>query len=297
MTRDRWLEVEVRHFAALDAVSHEGSFRAAADRLGYVQSAISQQIAFLERVAGVRLVERSRGPGPVKLTPAGQLVLVRARDILRQLEAARTDLCELEDTARRTVTLGMAATPMTGILAALVSAVAHACPHVLLDPHDVDCDQTLVRELESGRLDLALAELPPPGPGLACELLATEPYRVLAAARAPRPATAAEVAGHPIVAPAPTRSFQRVLDWFRERGSALNIAYSSSDAATIGAWAAAGLGLAIVPTTTPSREWPGFEALTLEEPLPVREVGLVWSEAHPPTGVTALVREVGTALR
>jgi DNA-binding transcriptional LysR family regulator len=77
----------------------------------------------------------------------------------------------------------------------------------------------------------------------------------------------------------------------------LNIAYSSSDAATIGAWAAAGLGLAIVPTTAPQREWPQFEALTLEEPLPAREVGLVWSESHPPTGAAALVREAATALR
>ena len=57
-------------------------------RLGYTQSAVSQQIAALERLVGGSLFDRPGGPRPVELTPLGKLVLGHARDIIARVDAA-----------------------------------------------------------------------------------------------------------------------------------------------------------------------------------------------------------------
>ena len=58
-------DLELRHLGALDAVVAEGTFARAAERLGYTQSAVSQQIAALERVAGHKVFDRPGGPRAV----------------------------------------------------------------------------------------------------------------------------------------------------------------------------------------------------------------------------------------
>src|SRR5215813_12790179 len=96
MESDRWLGVELRHLAALQAVAETGSFGRAAERLGYTQSAISQQIATLERIVGQRLIDRPGGPRPVSLTEAGELLLRHADAIAARLQAAQADLAALD---------------------------------------------------------------------------------------------------------------------------------------------------------------------------------------------------------
>src|SRR5438128_5805100 len=92
MEPDRWLGIELRHLTALEAVAREGSFGRAAKSLGYTQSAVSQQIATLERIVGAKLVERPGGPRPVALTEAGRLLLRDARASVAGLAAAQADL-------------------------------------------------------------------------------------------------------------------------------------------------------------------------------------------------------------
>src|ERR1051325_1047174 len=107
MELDRWLGVELRHLAALQAISQAGSVPRAAAQLGYTQSAVSQQIATLERIVGERLVERPGGPRPASLTQAGELLLRHADSIVARLQAAQADLHALRAGEVGTLRIGV----------------------------------------------------------------------------------------------------------------------------------------------------------------------------------------------
>lgn len=82
--------LDVRRLRVLKEVAGKGSFSAAAESLAYTQSAVSQQIAALEREAGMQLLERTaRG---VHLTEAGRVLVGHADEILRRLADAEAEL-------------------------------------------------------------------------------------------------------------------------------------------------------------------------------------------------------------
>src|SRR3954467_1973784 len=88
-------DLDIRHLMALQAVADERSFGRAAQRLGFTQSAISQQVAALERIVGTTLFDRPGGPRPVELTPAGAALLPHAVAVLERLHQAGDDLAAL----------------------------------------------------------------------------------------------------------------------------------------------------------------------------------------------------------
>jgi len=87
-----WSGLEMRHLLALVAVVETGTFSGAAERLGYTQSAVSQQVGTLERLVGTPLFERPGGRRPVRLTTAGEMLLTHARAVLARVSSAAADL-------------------------------------------------------------------------------------------------------------------------------------------------------------------------------------------------------------
>jgi len=142
--------LDVRRLRVLKEVAEQGSFSAAAESLAYTQSAVSQQIAALERESGATLVDR--GPRGIRLTDAGRALVTHAEDILCRLGAAEA---ELEAIAGR---VRLSAFPTAGatLVPLAVKTFIARHPAVELQLYEREPEDAVVM-LKSGELDIALS--------------------------------------------------------------------------------------------------------------------------------------------
>src|SRR6185437_5627768 len=110
-------------------------------RLGYTQSAVSQQIQTLEKIVGDKLVERPGGPRPVSMTEAGNVLLVHANAIVARLRAAQADLALLSDGTAGTLRVGTYQSVGTRILPELMRRYHMACPHITVNLTEAEDDE------------------------------------------------------------------------------------------------------------------------------------------------------------
>jgi DNA-binding transcriptional LysR family regulator len=145
--------LNVARLKVLKEVAYRGSFSAAAEDLSYTQSAISQQIAALEREAGMALLERR--PRGVSLTAAGQMLMGHAEGILARLEAAEASLAEIA--GLRGGRLRMASFPTAGatLMPLAIATFRASYPDVELTLSEGEPEQIAPR-LRAGDLDMAL---------------------------------------------------------------------------------------------------------------------------------------------
>ena len=270
--------IELRHLAALEAVGRTRSFVAAARELGYTQSAISQQIAALERAVGQRLVERPGGPRPVALTEAGTLLLRHADSIVAQLDAAEADLAALAEGAAGPLRVGIFQSVGARILPGLLRRFREAWPRVEVRVREETNAADLVRLLEHGELDLAFADLPlPEGPFEWNEIL-RDPYVLVVpkddplAQRESAPPLR-ELAGRPLVT---WRQLGEPETFLRGRVPDLNVVFRSDDNGTLMGLVAEGLGYAVVPQLVVNPRNPAYVALPFGKRVPPRQLAIVW---------------------
>lgn len=143
------------HLRLLVEVAEHGSFSAAAQALGYTQSAVSRQAAALEATAGRALFERR--PDGVVLTPAGARLLVRAARVLDELDAAARELAG-SDGSGGPVRLGAFAAAAAGLLPRVLATL----PRELVVSVREGSTPVLTRALRAGALDLAVIAQTPP---------------------------------------------------------------------------------------------------------------------------------------
>jgi DNA-binding transcriptional LysR family regulator len=272
MKADSWLGVELRHLAALRAIAEEGSFGRAAERLGYTQSAVSQQVAALERIVGERLVERPGGPRPVSLTEAGVLLLRHADSIIGRLRAAEADLHALRAGEAGTLRVGTFQSVGARLLPEIMRRFAEQWPKVDVMLDELE-DDGIVRAIETGEVDVGFVQLPVADAPLETVELLRDPYVVIVAAASPPAAgrsTLREVAERPLIGFRDDHGAAPIVAAFRAAGIEPHWAFRSNDNPTIQGLVAAGLGVAVMPRLTVDATDPRIAVVELEPPLPPR---------------------------
>jgi DNA-binding transcriptional LysR family regulator len=146
--------LDVRRLRVFREVAAHGSFSAAAEALSYTQSAVSQQIAALEREAGSRLVERSaRG---VRLTDAGRALVGHADAILARLADAEQELHAIAGLRSGRLRLASFASACSTLMPLAIARFRERHPGVELSLQPVEPPDG-ARLLRSGDCDLALS--------------------------------------------------------------------------------------------------------------------------------------------
>jgi DNA-binding transcriptional LysR family regulator len=278
MSTDQWLGIDLRHLAALEAVARTRSFGRAARELGYTQSAVSQQIAQLERIVGQRLFHRPGGPRRVEPTEAGLLLLGHADAIVARLDAARADMAALAEGAAGTLRVGIYQSVGARLLPALVRRFREQWPLVGIRVREESAAADLLRLLEHGELDLTFADLPlREGPFEWAEVL-QDPYVLLVSARSELAKLDSapplrEVAKLPLIGRRTTDEPERFL---AGRVPELNVVFRTDDNGTLGALVAEDLGAAVEPRLVVDPRDRAVRMLSFGSRIPPRTLVLAW---------------------
>ena len=278
MEPDSWLGVELRHFAALQALASEGSFGRAAQKLGYTQSAVSQQIATLERIVGERLVERPGGPRPVSLTEAGRLLLRHADSIVARLRAAQADLQALRSGEAGVLRVGTFQSVGARVLPEVMRRFTAAWPAVevvLVEEDDVEIEHAL----ERGEFDVGFVLLPVTEAPLETIELLRDPYVLVTAAgsalaRSKRVPSLEEIGAEPLIGFRSDRSIEPVEAAMHGAGVQPNFTFRSNDNTTVQGLVAAGVGNAILPRLTVDAADPRVVVRALGNAVPPRVIAI-----------------------
>jgi len=271
--------LDVRRMRILREVAARGSFSAAAEALSYTQSAVSQQIAALEREAGTKLVERNaRG---IRLTDAGEAVVRHTDAVMANLAEAEAELEAIAGLRGGRVRLASFPTAGSAIVPQAIATFRSRHPAVELSLIEAEPEDS-VPKLKAGEIDVAVIFEPngiteEPDAGLERHALLDDPmYLALplehAAAKKPR-VKLKDVAGDPWISP--TISCPCFI--LTQRACVLagfepHVAFESDDYLAIQGLVAAGVGVAMIPDLALTTVRDDIVVRSLGPDLPVRHV-------------------------
>ncbi|MEW1906015.1 LysR substrate-binding domain-containing protein [Streptomyces sp. NPDC086147] len=288
--------LDVKRMQVLRAVVASGSVTGAAANLGYTPSAVSQQIAVLEKEAGIALLERfGRGVRP---TAAGLLLTEHAAAIGSRLAEAETALADLR--AGRTGRISVRYFATAG-----ADLVAPALARFRTEHPGVRVDLRIAEGAPDAEADLTLVVRPRGGPdaygeGFRLVHLVDDPYRAVLPKGHPLAGRRAAVdlaalAAEPWVgSERPGPCLDAVLDACAAAGFSPDVAVECEEYATAQGFVAAGLGVSLIPLMGLGSRHPGVVVRRVRGPEPVRAIHAAVRES---SLALPAVRGLLTALR
>lgn len=266
--------MDLRQLQTLLAVVDHGGFTAASRALHTVQSNVSAHIARLEKELGAPLIDRATG----EPTPEGSVVIARARRIQFELDSLPSDVASLRAEVTGPVRIGLIGTTARWLVAPLIETMSSRYPRVRVEVHDATT-ASLLLQLESGAIDLAVLSLPVRDPEVSTRPLFIEDRLVAMPGDHPLATlerlSMADLVGVPLIVEPPGRPFRDQLDaLFAERGWELKVKAEVDGPRLVASLAFEGFGVAILPASAVSnRPDLGWHTARLDD-LPGRAVGL-----------------------
>lgn len=269
-----------KQLLALLAVVDTGTFSGAATELGYTQSAVSQQIAGLERSVGAQLFDRPGGPSHVRLNPLGEVLVGHARAIVARLHAAVADVAAVRAGDKGSLRVGTMQSIGTKVLPRLLRRYREERPGIELLPQETWDHPELAAAVEDGRFDLSFAQLPIPEGPFAVRRVLDDPHVLLAPANAPEAGSDTislrAAARLPLIGYTDPQEFQDLLHYLRRTGVEPTFVFRSNDNPTIQGFVASGLGYALMPRLTVDEDDPEVSVIPSVTGLPPRNLAVIW---------------------
>jgi DNA-binding transcriptional LysR family regulator len=273
--------LELRYLVALVTVGSEHSFGRAADRLGYTQSAVSQQIAALERSVGLKLVTRPGGRRPVELTEAGERLARHAENIVSSVQLASAEMASLVDGRMGSLSVGIYQSIGVRLLPAIVRRLTETCPELELETIEAHDDAEQLERLASGDLALAFTVVPLADERFETLELRDDPFCLLVPTDSElgRRGTIEleELGSLPLVSFRSCRCERHVEGFLADRGVELDPFFRSNDNGVLQAMVAAGSGVALLPRLAIDESDEHVTVIDLDGKVPARVIALAWS--------------------
>ncbi|MBM6622317.1 LysR family transcriptional regulator [Micrococcaceae bacterium RIT802] len=274
--------METRHLRYFVAVAEERHFGRAAARLHMAQPPLSQQIKQLEEQLGTALLTRTTRR--VDLTPAGEMFLGRARNLLAELEQLAQDVRTVGEGASGVLRVGFTGTATYRLMPGIVAAARRDMPGLQLNVQGEMLTPEMEEALVEGRLDVAV--LRPPVRSTAIELTFLEQDRLSVALPENHRLAGREelelsdLTDEPFVCYPPTSAVNLIVqEACRRAGFMPRVVQVARETSTLLTFVDAGLGVALLPTTArlPSSQRVTFRPL---HDAPAVDLALAWKTGN-----------------